>query len=73
MFVNESAHNFRPAAGSPLINAGVALDAEISASGNLPLSEVGLDPNALRVNDGAIDIGAYEYPSGDNIFADGFE
>ena len=73
MFVNEPLHNLRLATGSPLINAGVPLDPEISASGNLPVSEVGFDPNALRVNDGAIDIGAYEYPSGDHIFADGFE
>ncbi len=73
MLVNESLRDFRPATGSPLINAGVALDAEITASGNLPVSEVGFNPSALRVNDGAIDIGAYEYPSGDGIFADGFE
>jgi hypothetical protein len=73
MFVDELLHDFRPSAGSPLIDAGVPLDAEISASGNLPVGVVGFDPGAVRPADGAIDIGAYEFPSGDGIFADSFE
>jgi hypothetical protein len=73
MLIDESLHDLRPAAGSPLIDAGVALDSEISLSGNLPMSVPGFDPSAVRPSDGAIDIGAYEYASDDGIFADGFE
>jgi hypothetical protein len=73
MFVDEPLHDFRPAAGSPLIDAGNPLGPEISASGNVPVSVVGFDPGAVRPFDGAIDIGAYEYPGSDSIFSDGFE
>jgi hypothetical protein len=56
MFVNEALHNWRPAAGSPLLNAGNAL-------GDLPTKLLPLahpGTGALRPQDGAIDIGAFE-------------
>lgn len=57
LFVNEAQHNFRPAAGSPLIDAGNDLS-NLSIS-NLPLVEP--SPIGVRKQDWMIDIGAFEY------------
>ena len=49
-------HDFRPALGSPLINAGNGLGALPTAM--LPIAQPG---GLARKQDGALDIGAYEY------------
>ena len=49
-------HDFRPALGSPLINAGNGLGALPAAM--LPVAQPG---GLARKQDGALDIGAYEY------------
>lgn len=57
MLVNLAQHDYRPAAGSPLINAGNGL-------GNLTFSLLPVAQPAtliLRKQDGMIDIGAYEF------------
>lgn len=73
VFVSELLRDFRPAAGSPLIDSGVPLGTPISSTGNLPVGVVDSGPGALRPNDGAIDIGAYEATVSGGIFTDGFE
>ena len=55
MLVNALAHDYRPAAGSPLVNAGAELG-ELWA----PISEPA-GTGAARKQDAAIDIGAFEY------------
>ena len=57
LFVNEALHNFRPAVGSPLIDAGNDLS-NINLS-NLPIAEP--SQVAVRKQDWIMDIGAYEY------------
>ena len=54
VFKNESAHDFRPAVGSPLIDAGINI-----VGGMVPAFE----PVSLlkRMQNGVIDIGAFEY------------
>lgn len=71
LFVDETQHDFRPAIGSPLIDASAALDAQLASTGNLPVGVAGA-PGAIRAKDGHLDIGAFEAVV-DNIFADGFE
>ena len=55
MLVNALAHDYRPAAGSPLVNAGAELG-ELWA----PISEPA-GTGAARKQDAAIDIGAFEH------------
>lgn len=71
LFVDETQYDFRPAIGSPLIDASAALDAQLASTGNLPVGVAGA-PGAIRAKDGHLDIGAFEAVV-DNIFADGFE
>ena len=56
MFANAALHNYRPAAGSPLINSGASLSDLIA---NAVTAEPGTA--AARKLDAAIDIGAFEY------------
>lgn len=56
LMVAALAHDFRPALGSPLINAGNGLGALPAAM--LPVAQPG---GLARKQDGALDIGAYEY------------
>jgi len=57
MLVNLSPHDYRPAAGSPLINAGNGLGS--LSSSLLPVAQPATI--ILRKQDGMIDIGAYEF------------
>lgn len=57
MFVDANQHDYRPALASPLINGGTTLG-NISA-GALPRFEPGT--NAVRKQDGKMDIGAFEF------------
>jgi len=57
LFVNEALHDYRPAIGSPLIDAGN--DLGNLAIGDLPIAEP--SPIAVRKQDGIMDIGAFEY------------
>ena len=63
LLVNPALHDFRPTAGSPLVNAGATLAGSITSSGNLPTGIVGAAVTALRAQDAIIDIGAFEYGS----------
>lgn len=57
LFVNAALHDYRPAAGSPLINAGDGLgylNAKL-----LPVAQPGANP--VRKQDWLLDIGAFEY------------
>jgi hypothetical protein len=60
-FINAPNDNFRLQAGSPLLNAGTALDPEIVKTGNVPIYEY-LNPQSAkpRVQDGMFDLGAFE-------------
>ncbi len=57
MFFNAPGHDYRPAAGSPLVNAGDGLGALPAWA--LPTAQPG--PIRARKQDGAFDIGAFEY------------
>ncbi len=57
LFVDEAQHDYRPAIGSPLINAGNGLGS-LNAT-VLPVAQPG--PVRVRKQDGMIDIGAFEF------------
>jgi len=57
LFMNEAQHDYRPAIGSPLIDAGNDLS-NLNIS-NLPIAEP--SPIAVRKQDWIIDIGAFEF------------
>ncbi|HRD74264.1 MAG TPA: hypothetical protein PK216_14730 [Aquimonas sp.] len=79
-FVNSSGNDFRPAIGSPLLNAaGTAATAsgyEISHPHFPPAFHPNATPSdspTTRPSAGALDIGAYERPVDGFLFANGFE
>jgi hypothetical protein len=72
-FVDHAQHDFSLLGDSPLIDSGIALSGAIVAGGNHPTGVAGFDTTALRSQDAHIDVGAFEYVSGEFIFANGFE
>ena len=71
-FVDEAGADFRPAAGSDAVDAGMALHPEAIAQGHVVNAQY--LPHAAgqpRPHDGTPDLGAFEYDG--VLFADGFE
>ncbi len=61
MFTDVVSLNVRPAAGAPVINAGGALNPLIGAGHDVTLEYARHFSGQSRLNDGRIDIGAFEY------------
>jgi hypothetical protein len=60
-FVDAANANFKLAAGSPLINAGAALDPEVVKTGNVPSYEyLNHQSSKPRILDALLDLGAFE-------------
>ena len=59
-FVNEAGQDFRLAAGSACVNAGVALNAAVLLANNVVRQYVKHQNSEARPSDGWFDIGAYE-------------
>lgn len=60
--VNAAGGDYHLKAGSPLIDAGVALDPEVVKTGNVPVMEwVAQTQSRLRARNGALDLGAFEF------------
>lgn len=75
-FADEAADDFMPTASADLIDAGQALAPEVIAAGHaVELQYRTPADSEPRPDDGAPDLGAFEYdePDPDRIFADGFE
>jgi hypothetical protein len=79
-FVNAGANDFRPAPGSPLVNAAGAAATAAGYEIASPLFPPALHPSANpaapsapRPVAGGLDIGAYERPTDGFLFASGFE
>jgi hypothetical protein len=61
-FANALAGDYHLKAGSPLIDAGAALDPEVVKTGNQPVMEwVAQTQSKLRAKNGGLDIGAFEF------------
>lgn len=77
---NAAGRDFRPATGSPLIDAGSAKTATAGFSPANPLTLPAAEPptapfqtQSSRFIDGPVDIGAFEWPDSDLFLRDGFE
>lgn len=62
-FVDFDLQNFRPTENSPLVDSGAELFPEIAADYPVDLEYLEHTSNQDRWNDGALDIGAFEYES----------